>query len=765
MAAAVRPGAGQRRALLVGIDDYTASHLPRPAARGALPPAPGRDWPNLGGAVNDALAMQEMLVARYGFAPHDIVTLIDQAATRAAILRALEDDLLGSAGQGDVLLFYFGGHGSQVRNLASDEPDKLDESLVPADSRLGARDIRDKELRRLFNRILDRGARLTVILDSCHSGSGARGLPTGARPRGVNPDLRDVADGADPGPPPEDRGALVLAAAQDFDFAWETWDELGKRHGVFSWAWMRAMRDAAADEPAIDTFLRADARMRAETPFQQPVLAGNAAMRLSPFLGERQGGEVRRARAWSRIAVEQVEGDGTIDVAGGWAHGLSPGSELRPVAQGSAGVRLVVTEMRGLGRCRARLAAGPPRSPLAAGALLEIAGWAAPEGRVLRVWMPRLRGPATAAVELARGLASAARKGAVRWIDDPTERSPSHILRWRDEGWELLGPDGAIAALGFAASTGTVLAQLPPGSSLFMQLPAPASLLQGIAVGAGTAHSAVEPTERPEEADYILAGRLAGDRLLEYAWLRPAARGPDQRRTALPLRTAWQPLRSLGGAPDAEAALVLEDAVLRLHKIQAWHLLDSPPAARSAYRLVIRRARNGEALKEPVVLTGKEEYGLVLQARYASGSASFPSRYFYVFEVDSYGKSVLLFPTGNSGSVENRFPLPRPARKAPAERPAEIPLGPPALFAADEPYGMDTYFLLSTDEDLPNPWIFEWPGVRPRGPQGQTALEELLSVTGGTTRSASRVSTPANWSIERLLVESVSPAGGAKGVR
>jgi hypothetical protein len=760
---AARRAAGRRRALLVGIADYSASHLPLPAGCKTSSPAPGRDWPELGGPVHDVRAMQEMLVARYGFAEGDIVTLTNQEATRDAILNGLETQLLGPAQKGDVLLFYYAGHGSQVENLKSDKPDKLDESLVPADSRLGACDIRDKELRRLFNRILDRGARLSVVVDSCHSGSIARGLATGLRVRGVNPDLRDVADGEDLGPRPEDRGALVVSATQEFEEAWEISDEPGKGHGVFTWAWMRALRDAAPDEPALDTFLRAQARMRAETPYQNPVLAGNAAVRLSPFLGEHQGPAAGRIL----VAVEKVESDGTVDVAGGWAHGLAKGTELRPVGQGAAGVRLEVTELRGLGRCRARLVPGRGNAPparLAAGALLEIASWPAPPGEPLRVWMPRRPGPFGAAVELARGLARATRQGSVGWIDDPTERSPSHLLRWRGEGWELLGPDGKVAGLGPTPSAATVLAKLPKGSSIFVQLPAPAALVQGVAVGAGTDHSAVEPTERPDQADYILVGRLAGDHL-EYAWLRPAVYGPDRHRAALPLRTTWQPLRSPGGEADPEAAAVLEDAILRLHKIHAWHVLDSPPGTRSAYRLGIRRARDGKLVEDPVLLTGKEQYGLVLRPKTPAVSGPVPQRYFYVFAIDSHGKSVLLFPAPNSGGTENRFPLAPAAGEAAPDPRADIPLGPPALFEVDEPYSMDTYFLLATDEPLHNPWILEWEGVRTRGPRGGNALEELLSVTGGTARSPRPISTPASWSIEKLAAESVPPAAGRKAQR
>src|SRR5204863_464530 len=103
--------------------------------------------------------MRQMLELVHGFAPHDIVTLTDQAATRAAILRAIETHLIAPAAAGDIVFFFYAGHGSQVRNTRSDEADQLDESIVPADSRRGAPDIRDKELRRLFNRILGRGDR------------------------------------------------------------------------------------------------------------------------------------------------------------------------------------------------------------------------------------------------------------------------------------------------------------------------------------------------------------------------------------------------------------------------------------------------------------------------------------------------------------------------------------------------------------------------------------------------------------------------------
>lgn len=314
---AVAFDASSQSALLVGISDYTASHLPA-----VDPPAPGREWPDLPGPVNDVRAFAAALPP-----PVEIVTLTDQQATRDAILQALERLVL-NARRDQLVLFYFSGHGSQVFNSLSDERDQLDESLVPADSRRGARDIRDKELRPYFNRILDRGARLVVILDNCHSGSGARAL----RPRGIAADPRDVRDRSRQ-PRPEERGALVLSATQDFDLAFDLRDK-GEFHGVFSWALLQAIHNAG-DESAEETFLRAQALVKSVRRDQEPVLAGTESARRRPLLG---GPMSRSDRVV--VAISSVRDD--VVLQGGWAHGLTVGSTLH-----AGEVLLTVTELCG----------------------------------------------------------------------------------------------------------------------------------------------------------------------------------------------------------------------------------------------------------------------------------------------------------------------------------------------------------------------------------------------------------------------------------
>ncbi|HKO56967.1 MAG TPA: caspase family protein [Thermoanaerobaculia bacterium] len=694
--AAAHMQAAERRALLIGINDYTASRF-------AHHPKLDRDWPSLGGAVRDAGILRQMLIALYGFEERDVVTLTDQAATRDAILRAVEEQLVRPASKDDIVFFYFAGHGSQVANSLSDEPDKLDESIVPADSRAGAADIRDKELRALFNRVLDRGARLTVMLDNCHSGSGTRGLAAGARPRGMRPDLRDVRDGTYAGPRPEERGALVLAATQDYDVALETRDADGL-HGVFSLAWIKAMRDAVPDEPASETFLRAQARMRAGTPFQEPVMSGDAAARARPFLGARIDGHGGR----NVVAVERTLGDGTVLLQGGWANGLAVGTELRA----SDGVHLTVTVMHGLGRSEARLDAG---QWIEDGALLDVVGWAAPPGRPLRIWAPRSVGNVAAA---ARRLFAAAKQRGIRWVDDPCESTPTHLLRYGLRGWELIEPDGDARRVGVEEA----LERVPAGASLFMQLPASMSLIDAIDA---------ESAASTEEADYILVGRYV-KRRLEYAWVRPAMSSRDQRRSGLPVRSDWT-------RNGRETAVVLREAFLRLRRIHAWLHLESPPGSRSPYRLAVRGTRGGQLVQNGVVIGG-QSYRLVLRAPVTAKDIQ--PRFFYVFIVDRHGKSYLAFPRG---AVENRFPMPGSSGEIPLDR-----------FRVMPPFGADTYFLLSTDEPLPNPWILEWDGVRTRSPKSPTPLERLLMLTDADERGR-RLVTPIGWSLERVIFESVPP--------
>lgn len=154
----------RKLALLVGINQYSAPILA------------------LKGCTTDVKLQQELLIHRFGFNPQDIVTLTDQQATCKSILTAFEEHLINQAKPGDVVVFHFSGHGSTVTDPDRDQPDGLNSTLVPVDSKLPegypitrgpVSDIMGHTLFLLMSAL--KTENVTVVLDCCYSGGGTRG--------------------------------------------------------------------------------------------------------------------------------------------------------------------------------------------------------------------------------------------------------------------------------------------------------------------------------------------------------------------------------------------------------------------------------------------------------------------------------------------------------------------------------------------------------------------------------------------------------------
>ncbi|CAA9526490.1 MAG: hypothetical protein AVDCRST_MAG79-555 [uncultured Thermoleophilia bacterium] len=134
--------------------------------------------------MNDARDWSALLVDQFGFRSDDIELVTDAAATKTAVLDGVRR-LLDGATAGDVLVFTNSSHGSYVADRDGDEDDALyDETMCPYD--VDRNQILDDELRTLFATLAD-GVRLTVISDSCHSGSVTRRPGEERRPRMLPP--------------------------------------------------------------------------------------------------------------------------------------------------------------------------------------------------------------------------------------------------------------------------------------------------------------------------------------------------------------------------------------------------------------------------------------------------------------------------------------------------------------------------------------------------------------------------------------------------
>ena len=177
-----------RLAMIVGIDDYQAIS-------------------NLSGAVNDASKIYRLISSGgdQGFPKQNICLLTNDDATylnvkdkfeKALVDRAISDD----GKPADQVLFYYAGHGSQIADQNGDEDtDGLDETLFLHDSltrvsnhsRQRVAQLHDDEFNQMLSRLYEKSPNLTVILDSCHSGSATR--DTTVRSRFVPPDPEMLA--------------------------------------------------------------------------------------------------------------------------------------------------------------------------------------------------------------------------------------------------------------------------------------------------------------------------------------------------------------------------------------------------------------------------------------------------------------------------------------------------------------------------------------------------------------------------------------------
>jgi hypothetical protein len=723
-------GAGlDRRALIIGINAYGGG-------KPGIGRAAKRTFPDLAGAVADAGAFRDLLIARYGFKPDEILFLSDGQATRARVLQALDGWLLKDAARGSLRLFYFAGHGSQLENSKSPEADKQDETLVPADSRRGVEDIRDKVLARSFDRAARAGVELTVVLDSCHSGSATRGLKAG-RPRTIAPLAIDVAD-PEPAPDPTRSGALILAAAQDRQLANEV-EEDGKPHGAFTLALIQALSSLPVDESLELVFRKAKALMQRDGRGQEPDLRGPEERKKRSLVG------ARRAPGPSRptVAVRNVKG-GQVFLQGGRAEELAPGCEL--VARGTKpgqGPRLRVAEVMGLSSSRAAVVGGSPEA-VKPGDLYELDRWVAPERPNLTVWTPSpaSRGEIAAAVAVFNEFRRKHPELAIS--TDPTALAPSHVVSWDGQGWSLGGP-GPSRPLGRQVSvTALEAAAAAVGTAekpvFFFQIPPPVELLRALELGAQSRNSAVAVERKGNAAQYLLAGRLDGARP-SYTWVQLGLSPPALRNgTLLPFRGDW--IEGVG--PDGAAELT-EQAV-KLARIRGWLVLENARESFFPYRLALRD--QGGKLRLDGVIKEDEVYRVALRSEGPLPPSVF-QRYIYVFIIDQQGKATRLFPPGGGGGGENR--LPHFGTEGP---PREFDL--PAPFKVSKPFGTDSYVLLATEEPLSDAETLEFDGVqgRTRGGGPVSPLGRLLASTGRRTRGAEPVAVPTNWSIDRITFKS-----------
>ncbi len=170
-------------AVLVGIDTYERA-----------------DVPALQGCVNDVALVRSLLKQYFAVPNEQLRVLVNARATKANIMERLASTIAG-AEPGVVVVFYFSGHGSQIRDRNGDElTDGLDEVICPYDMDWDSGTfIIDDELDELFAD-LPPGVLLEAFFDCCFWGADGPTLVPDPRPEVLRRDVRYL-------PPPFDIAA------------------------------------------------------------------------------------------------------------------------------------------------------------------------------------------------------------------------------------------------------------------------------------------------------------------------------------------------------------------------------------------------------------------------------------------------------------------------------------------------------------------------------------------------------------------------------
>ena len=735
-----------RRAFLVGINEYSPQKVSSSPCR--------KKYSNLSGCINDVEAMAAIFESKFDFKQENIHTLINEKATRNNIINKLNRYLVIEANPGDICVFYFSGHGSQVRNSKSSEYDGYDETLVPADSYKGAQDIRDKELKKIFNSILNKKIQLIAIIDSCHSGSISRGIPFPIKFKALEPNDCDVADPPDKDESPAKKGALIFNASQDFERAIEFIDEDENAHGLFTWALLNVLRNVSIEESAQNIILRVNALMHSEGQYQEPNLEGLQEQRMKSLFGFKPGTHSKVTATVINIKNED------IILQGGIAAGIRENCEFRHISEKekNSEIQLKIIKTEGINRSKAKLIFGDI-TKIQKGDLYEMVRWGAFPETELKLWIPMSNFSHEMLIHIALKIKETCNINGIVWITDPTEINPSFTITWNNSEWILNTPTQIQINLGKTPNLSELNRQLHLNhsnkkQSLFLQLPLSSEFSSFIKNEMVEYNTLIKILSSPVESHYILGGRL-NEKKIEYAWILPNMMKIKNQSFPLPVRTDWTLLDKTVSYSDT--LFKIKERILQIAYIRAWMQLSSPPdTGMFPYRLALKNAETFE-LKTAGPLIEGEKYDLILFKKETNITYEIEKRYIYVFVIDSYGKGTLLFPLSEVLNSENCFPI---QENLP---PSLIELSKGGLFDVTSPFGIDTFILLTSAEPISNPDVLNFNGVRRGKVKGQLSPLEKLLWGVGLTRSKNLHITHTGWSIERLSIQTKKNRGEVYG--
>jgi hypothetical protein len=231
--------------------------------------------------------------------------------------------------------------------------------------------------------------------------------------------------------------------------------------------------------------------------------------------------------------------------------------------------------------------------------------------------------------------------------------------------------------------------------------------------------------------------------------------------SSYPPRTNWISLGMNSESVGSTAENLMEFAN-RLARVRSWFELPVPPGGANdvfPYRLALKKVdsiadANEEVVQDGTVVEGGE-YGLVLRQE-GKISVSTPRRWVYVMAIECNGEGQLLYPRSGEG---NFLPEKSPT---PAGWPTEIDqTGKNGTFTISSPFGIETYILLTTADQIADLSAFNFSGVLQAAHGGpRSPFAQLLGNASANARGMNSA-VPVNWSVQYMPIRSVAAEKGA----
>lgn len=186
-----------------------------------------RDLPQAEFAVRDAKIMKEYLVRVMGFPPENIVTLLNERATKGDLEGYMGTWLKNNVERDSTVFIYYAGHGAP-------NPVTGEAFIIPFDGSPAFPEATAIPLKRFYQILSELQAKeILVVMDSCFSGGGGRSvMAKGGRPMAISIENPVLAT----------KNMVVMTAATGTEIS-SGYQE--KRHGLFTYFFLRGLQGEA----------------------------------------------------------------------------------------------------------------------------------------------------------------------------------------------------------------------------------------------------------------------------------------------------------------------------------------------------------------------------------------------------------------------------------------------------------------------------------------------------------------------------------------